>query len=351
VTTQMNAPEGDKGKSMTSPDKAIEVLLELGNPAERWTRAELLDRALRTALTLTDSDAVVILRTSRGREERLALHSGSSLLAVFQPPPQGSEVLRSLVQRRHPLLVPDLSEDMRIVATDGCPGVEAGPAMFLPLRQHNLAPAYISAYRRRGRARFTMHDVRSMLLLGAWFSAETEALHLSTSREKLVVTDDLADVYNFRFLKSALGRETRRAQRFGHELSVVKIAVDPLAHSRLEGEGFGPGSLFAELASVLAPLVRSFDILAKGGSDQLVLLLPETGREGAVEVAERARAAVESRAFSPAEPGVVTVSLGVASFPADAADAKGLLAAADQALHNAREHGRNRVATPARRAA
>lgn len=39
---------------MTSPNKTIEALLELGHPAERWTRTELLDRALRTALTLTD---------------------------------------------------------------------------------------------------------------------------------------------------------------------------------------------------------------------------------------------------------------------------------------------------------
>jgi len=339
----------DKGRFVTPPDKAIDVLLELANPAERWTRAELLDRALRTALTLTDADAVVVLTTARGREERLALHGGSAVLAKLQSSPEGSEMLRGLIESRHPLLIPDLSEEPRIAATDGCPGVEAGPAMFTPLRQRNRAPAYVAAYRRRGRARFTMHDVRSTLLLGAWLSTAMETLHHTTSRERLAVTDDATDVYNFRFLKSALGRETRRAQRFGQELSVVKLDVDPFAPGAVVPS---QGSLLAELASVLSGIVRSFDIVAKCGSDQFMLLLPETGREGAMEVAERVRAAIESHGFPPAPRGSVTASLGVACFPADAADTAELLAAAERALRKAAEHGRNRVATSsARRAA
>jgi diguanylate cyclase (GGDEF)-like protein len=335
---------------MTSPNRTIEVLLDLGNPTERWTRTELLDRALRTALTLTDADAAVILTSSHGREQRLALHGGSAVLAALQSPPSGSEVLRALVQGREPLLVPDLSEDARWATTDACPGLEAGPVLFSPLRQRGLVPAYIAAYRRRGRARFTPHDIHSILLLGAWLNTALENLRLSTSRERLAVTDELTDVYNFRFFKSALGREIRRAQRFGHELSTVKIAVDPPAHTGAGTDG-ATGSLFAELARVLAQQVRSFDILAKCGTGQFMLLLPETHREGAMEVAERVRVAVEAHAFAPSPAGVVTLSLGVASFSEDASDAHGLLTAADRALGKATEQGRNCVATAARRAA
>lgn len=335
---------------MTSPNKTIEALLELGHPAERWTRTELLDRALRTALTLTEGDAAVILTSSRGREQRLALHGGSAVLAALQSPPTGSGVLSTLVQGREPLLVPDLSEDARLTATDACPGLEAGPVLFSPLRQRSLVPAYIAVYRRRGRARFTAHDIQSILLLSAWLNTALENLRLSTSRERLAVTDDLTDVYNFRFLKTALGREIRRAQRFGHELSAVKVDVDPPAHPSTASDG-STGSLFAELAGVLARQVRSFDILAKCATGQFMLLLPETDREGAMEVAERVRAAVEGHAFSPAPAGAITLSLGVASFSQDASDADGLLTAADRALHNATEQGRNCVATTARRAA
>src|SRR5882762_9029350 len=81
---------------MTSQDKALEILLELGNPAEQPTRAELLDRALRAALTLLDADAVIILTSSSRRAERLVLHAGSAMPAALQLPPGGSEVVRSL---------------------------------------------------------------------------------------------------------------------------------------------------------------------------------------------------------------------------------------------------------------
>ena len=340
----------DEGsRRVNSSDKVIEALLELGNPADRWTRAELLDRTLRTAMALTYADAVIILTSHRGREERLVLHVGSAVLAALQPPPEGSEVLRRLAQGRQPLLA-DLAEDAEI-ATDGCPGIEPGPVIFSPLRQHNLAPAYVAAYRRHGRARFSTHDTQSMLLLGAWLSASLENLRLANTREKLAVTDDLTDIYNFRFLKNALGRETRRAHRFGHELSVVKVDLDPLASEEAANDGPPEGAIATELAVVLARQVRSFDILAKSGANQFMLLLPETSRPGALEVAERARGAVEGHAFPGVESGAITVSLGVASFPLDAADAEGLLAAATRALETAREHGKNCVATPTSRAA
>ena len=336
---------------MASNDKASERLLELGGPTERLTRKELLDRALRTTLALTDADAVVILTTSRGREERLALHEGSSVLAVLQPLPQGSEVIRSLAQSYQPLVIPDLSEEAPFNETDGCPGVGAGPAIFSPLRHRNLAPCYLAAYKRQGRPRFTSHDVQSMLLLGAWLRAAMENLRLSTGREKLAVTDDLTNVYNARFLKAALGREIGRAHRFGHPVSIVKMHLDGLANGTGDSDGPPTAAFLAEVAAVLAAQVRSFDILGKADRGSFVLLLPQTSQEGALEVAERARAAVESHSFSIGQAGTITLSAGVASSPQHGSDAEKLLAAADRALQKAMAQGSNRVATLTRRAA
>jgi len=337
---------------MTSKqDKAVDLLLELGNPAERRTRAELLDRALRTALTLMDADAVVILSPGGRRGERLVLHSGSSTPAALQLPPEGSEVLRSLGENCQPIVLGDLSDDARIAAGDSCPGVGAGPVLFTPLRQRNLGPAYLATYRRRGRARFTMNDNRLMLLLGVWLSSALDNLRLATGTKKLAVTDDLTDVYNYRFLKTALQREIRRASRFGQELSLVILGVDHL-EAYNEQHGHLRGSLLLkELASLLTQQVRSFDVMGRSGDDGFMLILPQTGRDGAAEVGERIRAAVEQRAFSPAAAGAITVSLGVASFPQDGADVNDLVAATDRALDQARQQGANRVETLARKAA
>ena len=334
-----------------SQEKATQALIELGDPAERQTRTELLDRALRTALILLDADAAVIQTSSSRRGERLALHAGSSVPATLRPHPEGSEVVRSLIEAWQPVMLDDLSDAPPIATADGCPGVDPGPVLFTPLRQRNLAPAYVALYRRRGRARFTLNDCRLMLLVAAWLSAALENLRLSTGVEKLAVTDDLTEVYNSRFLKSALHRELRRASRFGHELSVALIDIDNLKtyndqHGELRGS-----LLLREVASVLAQQVRSFDVLARHREDSFLLILPETGCDGAVEVSERARAAVERQAFSLSAAGDVTVSLGVAAFPRDAANLRDFLAAADRALARAKQRGRNCVATLVRQSA
>lgn len=336
---------------MTQQDKAVETLLDLGNPAERRSRAELLDRALQTAQLLMDADAVVILNPSSRRGHRLALHSGSAVPSVLPPPAGGSEVARRLAQAAEPLVLGELSDDGPVAEADGCPGIEPGPVMFLPLRQRDPAVGYIAVYRRRGRARFTVGDVRVVLMLAAYLSSALESQRMASGVQKQSLTDDLTEVYNARFLKAALRREFLRAGRFGQELSVVLIDVDHLsAHNEESGELRG-SILLREIASLLAQQVRAFDTLAKHDDDEFMLLLPETGLEGALEVAERARLAVEKHTFSQATSTAVTVSMGVGSFPREGADEKAVVAKARRALVLAKQRGRNRVETLVREAA
>ena len=163
--------------------------------------------------------------------------------------------------------------------------------------------------------------------------------------------DELTGVYNFRYLKTALSREVRRASRFRQDLSIALIDVD---HLKVLGETLGEmkGSLLLkEIAGTLAQQVRSFDVMARYGDDAFMMVLPQTGRDGAVEVAERVRATVEQHAWSLTTPQAVTVSLGVATFPRDANATRELVAAAERALKLAKQRGRNCVATPATKAA
>lgn len=335
---------------MAAQDRALQVLMQLGDPAERRTRQEVLDLALRTALGLLDADAVA-LTTNGKRAERLMLHAGSASPAAMSMPDGGSEVLRRFAESSEPLALAVVTDDPRVAAADGCPGVEPGPALFTPVRRREAAPAYLAVYRRRARARFTMAETRMMLLLAAWLGTVLEALRLASGIERTSVTDTLTGVYGVHYLKTALRREVRRARRYGQELSLVLVDVDRL---KVHGEALGAmkGSLLLkELATTLAGQVRSFDVLGRCGDDAFMLILPQTGREGAGEVAERMRATVEQHAFSAGTTGPVTVSLGVASFPTDASSLQDLIAAVTRALRLAKQRGRNRVETPAGKAA
>src|SRR5262245_58600566 len=169
---------------LSSQEETLKSLLELGDLAERRTRADVLLRALRMSEMLTDADAVVALIPESRAGQRLALYAGSEVPAKLQSSRQGSEVIRVFQESWMPLAIPDLSESP-FAATDGCPGVESGPVLFTPLRLRQPEPAYFAIYRRIGRAPFHTHDVRTMLVLGAWLGAALENLRIATGTERL----------------------------------------------------------------------------------------------------------------------------------------------------------------------
>ena len=220
----LRPPEG----RMLPRERILETLLELSHRSSGRSRPVLLEKVLRNALVLGESDGATLLASHKGQFERLALTRGESAPQALEVARQGSAFARTLLRNGLPVLTPDLADDGRLGVDDGCPGVEAGPALFVPLWQREQATGYLALYRRRDQALFTPEDTRMALLLGAWIGMAIENLRLAESLERLAVTDDLTQVYNYRFLKSALRREIKRAGRFGQELSLIMLDVDNL---------------------------------------------------------------------------------------------------------------------------
>lgn len=328
---------------MTSRDRAVDALLNLsGHPGGR-DRSELLAETLRCALLLLDAAGASVV---------LAQGRGASGLTVVKDRANPESVARAGVSanlsRRlrfgRPVSSEDWSTDTRLGgAAEGCAGIEPGPALYVPLRLREQEPGYLAAFRPRGGRPFGPEDTRAGLLLAAWLSGALENQRLAERVEKLAVTDDLTQVFNYRFLKTALRRELKRAARFQQPLSIIMIDVDNLKayndrHGHLRGS-----YLLREMARLLAQHVRSWDLVAKYGGDEFTVILPQTGEEGALIAATRLRAAVEGHAFPLATPGEITISLGVGCFPGDGASPSQLIAAADRALYLAKRTGRNRV--------
>ena len=330
---------------MASRESILETLLELSSRPVGRSRSGLVEQTLRAALLLTDSDGAVMVLSSGRSGDRHVLLRGQNQARQEPGLASTGEFTRHLIRAGHPARLQDLAEDSRFNERERCPDLDAGPALIVPLRQREHAPGYLAVFRRRGAAQYSAATLHSVVMLATWVAVALENLRLSENVERLAVTDDLTQVYNYRFLKTALRREIKRAGRFRQDLALVMIDVDNLKsyndrHGHLRGS-----HLLKEIAGLLAAQVRSFDLVAKYGGDEFTLILPQTEREGAMAVGERVRAAVAGHAFPLAPAGQITVSLGVAVFPYDAADASGLIQASDRALYTAKQQGRNRVET------
>jgi diguanylate cyclase (GGDEF)-like protein len=164
--------------------------------------------------------------------------------------------------------------------------------------------------------------------------------------ERLAQTDGLTELNNYRFFQQRLSIELNRAQRFNRPLSLIMLDLDDFkAYNDIYGHQSGDQAL-RKLAGLLQRSSRSYDLVARYGGDEFVIILPETGKRMAAEVAERIRGAVEKAAIEgegPALDGHFTASLGVASFPEDATEQGDLIRKADLALYQAKTCGRNRV--------
>ncbi len=149
--------------------------------------------------------------------------------------------------------------------------------------------------------------------------------------ERMAHTDPLTGIANERTVARVLELEIARAGRQGGEVSLALFDVDDF-RSANEHDGHQAGDdILRRVASVLAESVRMVDTVGRIGGDEFVLVAP--GAAGSI-VAKRVQDGI---AALPSESGrVVSVSAGVARFPADATDAEGLIAAATAALEQAK---------------
>jgi diguanylate cyclase (GGDEF)-like protein len=210
--------------------------------------------------------------------------------------------------------------------------------------------------RGRNRAELGITVLVSVLVLGLAVAAGLGVLRMARSLQAsearfahLARHDPLTGLENRQSFHVRLEEELERARRFDRPCGLIMLDVDHFkAVNDTHGHPAGDEAL-RRIAGVLNRCVRRIDHVGRYGGEEFIVLLPETGPEGAEALAERIRAAIRAH---PTPLGTeleqrLTASLGVASFPADADSAADLVRAADVALYAAKEAGRDRVARAA----
>lgn|GEM_PF-669712 len=158
-------------------------------------------------------------------------------------------------------------------------------------------------------------------------------------------TDSLTGISNHRHFHETLDREISRANRRRCDFSLVLLDID---NFKKINDTFGHqvgDAVLVDLTRRIMTMVRAGDLLARYGGEEFGLVLPDTGLEGAHILAERILVAIASNPFHIAQKSIsYTVSIGLAVYEGDKAAGKDrLIAAADRALYNSKEHGKNRL--------
>ena len=161
----------------------------------------------------------------------------------------------------------------------------------------------------------------------------------------LATTDDLTQAFNKKAILDMINEEFLRAQGKNIPMTLVMLDID---HFKQTNDTFGhvAGDYVLKEVSALikTKLIRQKDALGRYGGEEFALLLRETPLQIAVEVAERVRSTVEKHSFNFDQKTIpITISLGIAALDSTTKSATDLLSAADKALYDAKNQGRNRV--------
>jgi diguanylate cyclase (GGDEF)-like protein len=316
--------------------RAVNTTLEPARVAELIVeRAATWIPAPCWALASSDPSGHLLVLADRG----LTPEMGAAVADI------GTWVLR----RAEEFVTADLSTDARIA------NPFAGAAIAFPLACRGRSVGALLGLDRMPSTReprLPASMLRTVRILLEPASVALDNALLLQRAEALSVTDDLTHLYNSRYLNVVLRRETKRASRSGRPLSLLFLDLDGFksindTHGHLSGS-----AALVEAAAVIRGSARETDVVVRFGGDEFALVLPDTGAQGAFAVAARIRDRIAAHKFLPAE-GInfhLTASVGVATLPDVAASAEELLHAADTAMYQVKDAGKNGIraaATPA----
>ncbi|OGQ90156.1 MAG: hypothetical protein A2289_19850 [Deltaproteobacteria bacterium RIFOXYA12_FULL_58_15] len=194
-------------------------------------------------------------------------------------------------------------------------------------------------------ASFLTADLLDMLRVIADHAAIAIANAQMNERvERMATTDGLSGLINHRHFQHLFDGVMLRAERYTRQVSLILTDID---HFKSVNDTYGHpvgDVVLKRISAIIAESARRTDIAARYGGEEFAVLMEETGSRGALQIAERIRQSVEAEVFR-CEHGTFrcTLSLGIATFPADGPNKAKITECADQALYKAKSSGRNQT--------
>lgn len=309
--------------SNTSPKNDSEY-----KPSSLASYKDLFDR-LSDPILLVNSETLEVFEANLAAEKffnkNLELIKRINIFDYFKPEEKDSFVkeLRVIKRRYHPRVMEKtwvINEEARVLEIQACPLELQGKSEVI----FQLLIKDITELRKYQK---NLEEANARL-------------------EELTITDSKTGLFNDRYFKETLMREHERSKRDGTPYSLIFMDVDNFkTYNDTNGHEEGD-VLLKQLADLLKNSVRGLDVPARYGGEEFVVFCPNTNSDQCKIAAERIRQAVENYKFMHREKqpkGFVSVSVGVASFPADTENPHDIKKLADDAMYFSKKNGRNQV--------
>jgi diguanylate cyclase (GGDEF)-like protein len=352
-------------REWSSQSAQLERLNEFARSVNHSLQLEaVLDQAVLLTLDLTKAERgfLYLLEPDGGGEPRLAAAWDARGYSIPEARASMSVLNRALASGEL-ISVSDVGTDQHMQAQQSIAALNLRSVMCVPLRstQEVLGALYVDS--QAALSTFTQAEMELLVAVAGHtaVSIRNAMLYQSQSRraaelERLLEqyrradfeasSDELTGLRNRRFFEEQAGREVEISRRYGRPMSVVLLDVDHFkgfndTHGHAQGD-----EVLRAIGRTLAATVRSVDLPARYGGEELVVLCPDTDAAGAAGLAERIRRAVAEihlgEGWTQPLPHV-TCSLGVAAFRSGDDQLADILTRADQGLYAAKAAGRNRV--------
>lgn len=218
---------------------------------------------------------------------------------------------------------------------------ECASRMSIPLISFGQILGVLTLYSAQPNA-FRKSELQSLESVADICATSIQNAHYVERVKQLAYLDGLTGIFNRRFFELRIMEEIERARRYGNGMAVIMADIDEFKKLNDEFGHLLGDEVLRQVSSLFHQQLRKLDVVCRYGGEEFAILLTQINTAHAISIAEKLRRMVESHSF-PGVPRTVTISAGVAVFPAHGKSRDELIRAADNGLYAAKQAGRNRA--------
>lgn len=218
---------------------------------------------------------------------------------------------------------------------------QANSRMCIPLVSfgHTLGVLVLDSEQRGA---FSVQETQPLESVADICATAIQNAHYVERVKQLAYIDGLTGIFNRRFFELRIVEEIERARRFPGSLGVIMVDIDQFKRLNDEFGHLLGDEVLRQISSLFHQQLRKIDVVCRYGGEEFAILLSQTAPDQTLAIADKLRRLVHNWQF-PGVPRSVTISAGTASYPQHGTTRDELVKAADAALYQAKQDGRNCV--------